>query len=82
MTKTERRNKPCRICGKRESEHPGGRFCQPPKPESTLDWEVGNVGAVVVHSLVIGGVLCRWWGEEEPVGASLLLDFARQLEER
>lgn len=27
---------------------------------------------VTCHSLVIGGVLCRWWGEVEPEGARLL----------
>jgi hypothetical protein len=28
MTKAERRNKKCLVCGKTESEHPGGQFCK------------------------------------------------------
>ncbi|HEX9565606.1 MAG TPA: hypothetical protein VF981_16625 [Gemmatimonadaceae bacterium] len=27
---------------------------------------------VPVHSAVIGGVLCRWWGEDEPEGVKTL----------
>jgi|HubBroStandDraft_5_1064220.scaffolds.fasta_scaffold121840_2 hypothetical protein len=32
MTEAERRNKKCFVCGKNESEHPGGQFCKP-KPD-------------------------------------------------
>lgn len=28
ITKSERQNKPCRICGKIESVHPYGSFCK------------------------------------------------------
>ena len=36
-------------------------------------WETHKVaGEAAVHSMVIGGVLCRWWGDTEPEGVSLL----------
>jgi len=39
------------------------------------EWEIDRgERQVTCHSLVIGGVLCRWWGEdnEKPPGADLL----------
>jgi hypothetical protein len=32
MTKLERRYKPCRVCGKCASDHPGGAFCKTDPP--------------------------------------------------
>lgn len=37
MTNAERQDKPCIVCGKRESEHPGGRFCKVPIPRAKLE---------------------------------------------
>lgn len=39
---------------------------------TNVAWEVEGEGRAACHSLVIGGVLCRWWGEEEPPGHKLL----------
>jgi hypothetical protein len=35
-----------------------------------------------VHSLVIGEVLCRWWGDKEPEGAAALANIPLVIEER
>lgn len=47
----------------------GGNFLT----NDTTDWksERGH-GAIACHTRVIGGVLCRWWGEEEPRGVRIL----------
>lgn len=38
-----------------------------------VTWEAHKVaGEATVHSVVIGGILCRWWGDTEPEGVSLL----------
>lgn len=38
-----------------------------------VTWETHKVaGEATVHSVVIGGILCRWWGDTEPEGVSLL----------
>lgn len=29
-------------------------------------------GTVREHTMILGGVLCRWWGENEPPGAKIL----------
>lgn len=40
---------------------------------SRLTFEVtSQPNQVPCYSLVIGGVLCRWWGKEEPEGAKAL----------
>lgn len=38
-----------------------------------LEWEAEIIpGHTAVHSLVVDGVLCRWWGEEPPKGVETL----------
>lgn len=36
MTKLERQTKLCFLCSKRESDHPGGRFCTIKEPNDTM----------------------------------------------
>lgn len=35
---------------------------------------------MVVHSMVVGGVLCRWWGDKEPEGVETLKQAKRALQ--
>jgi hypothetical protein len=42
-------------------------------PHLNRGWETDtSENGAKCHSIVIGGILCRWWGDEEPPGVSLL----------
>jgi hypothetical protein len=48
-------------------------LAEPATPREGRAWETDRQdGQVTEHSMVIGGVLCRWWGEQEPPGAQIL----------
>jgi hypothetical protein len=49
---------------------------------SESDWELSGVSPVTCHSRVIGGVLCRWWGDGDiPVGVEIINHAADQAAE-
>ena len=45
--------------------------------EITSGWETEkSEGAVTVHHRMVGGVLCRWWGDGQPPEGVALIDRA------
>ena len=45
----------------------------------TSEWDhTHNPGEVACHSRMVGGVLCRWWGNETPPGVALINEAARK----
>ena len=51
--------------------------------DASSGWETTKTPqSVTEHSLVIGSVLCRWWGENEPPGAKLIAALAAHGKER
>lgn len=47
---------------------------------TTPNWYITkNDGEVTCHTRIIGGVLCRWWGDgQPPVGVAILNKAAQE----
>jgi len=45
-------------------------------------WDhVSGDGIVPEHTIVIGGVICRWWGVKEPPGVRILTKLMEIIKE-
>ncbi len=56
---------------------PPNQFSSPLQDITWTRWvtEPNTANSVAVHTRVIGGILCRWWGTEPPKGRILLDAF-------